>query len=115
MDRTRIWLGYKLLCPLRAKEITDTTAAKTPAVFPKSSVARIMAAMGVFADPARAATKPRTLKKTGSRLNNEAKAKPAVAPTKKVGVRTPPVPPKARVIPVAKDFSVKAYKETPPP
>lgn len=97
-----------LLYPETTKAITEAIAARLATRDPKSSAAKIVAAMGVLAAPARTATKPIQLKSTGSRLKIEAKVAPDAAPIKSVGVTTPPLPPAPLVKPVNSDFQKNA-------
>lgn len=60
-------------------------------------MAIILAAKGVLAVPAKTATKPRAANVALSTRIKSASIAPACAPTKKIGVTTPPIPPAAKV------------------
>ena len=68
--------------------------------------------MGVFAEPARTLVNPMAEKVAVFSPIKVAKTIPEVAPTKKIGVTMPPLPPKFRVIEVNSGLSMKAYQET---
>lgn len=75
---------------------------------PKSSIAMMQQASGVFAAPAKTATNPIPASKpTGSGSQNES-ALPSVAPIKKSGVTSPPLKPAPRVIAVKRIFKAKS-------
>ena len=77
---------------------------------PKSSIAMILAAMGVLAAPARTLTRPIAAKVAISNPVSDANNVPADDPIKKIGVTMPPLPPKPRVIAVKILFTGKAYQ-----
>ena len=89
-----------LLCPVIMKLITQATAANGPMAGPNSSTAMMLADIGVFAAPASSATIPIAENMDISRPKVVANAFPEVAPIKNMGVTTPPLPPKLRVIAV---------------
>ena len=60
------------------------------------------AAIGVFAPAASIATRPTAARSAVGTPKNGAKAAPLVAPTKKMGVTIPPLPPVSSVIEVAR-------------
>src|SRR3972149_11507570 len=97
------------------KLITEATAASGHIERPNISRAMMPAAMGVLAAPARTATNPRAAKVGGSRSKIWAKRVPDVAPTKKIGVTIPPLPPKLSVTDVNADLTADAYHGTAPP
>ena len=69
----------------------------------------MIAAIGVFAAPAKRATMPMAAKVAGSTPRMAASRVPKVAPTKKMGVTMPPLPPNVRVMQVNSIFAAKAY------
>ena len=83
-------------------------AANGPMAGPKSSMAITDAASGALAAPASSATMPMAANIPGSSPPTWASALPAVAPTKKIGVTMPPLPPVPSETAVNRIFSSAA-------
>src|SRR5262245_51746360 len=93
--------------------VDAASAAYTPSGAGKSSIAITAAAIGVFAAAANTATRPTAPRNVAGTLNKGASAAPPVAPTKKIGVTMPPLPPDSSVIDVARILSSADAVTTP--
>ena len=79
---------------------------------PKSSSAKMLAAMGVFVAPANRLTRPMAENVAVFIPKISPTSAPEVAPTKRMGTTTPPLPPKFKVTLVKTIFKRKAYQIT---
>src|SRR6202049_5260162 len=84
------------------KAVAAASAAYTPTGPGNSSIAITAAAIGVFAAAASIATRPTAARNVVGTPKAGANAAPLVAPTKKIGVTMPPLPPVSSGIEVAR-------------
>ncbi len=96
------------MCPVIIKLIIRATLAYGATDGPKSSTDIMLDVIGVFVPPARTETSPIAAKVDAFKSNIFANNTPDVVPMKNMGVITPPLPPKFRVIDVKTIFTRKA-------
>src|SRR5208337_1354241 len=98
-----------LLEPLMIKLMTHAIAAYGPMLAPNISIAMMLEAIGVFVVPASRLTRPMAAKVGMLSPVTCANRAPVVEPTANIGVITPPLPPKPRVVAVNSILARKEY------